>query len=62
MLKAAICAIMGSLITSKAETRSYLDAIDPSTNVIASNGWHWSPGAGMLQHGEYLIDGDFLGN
>ena len=53
MLKAALCKIMGSLMTSRAETKSYLDAIDPSTDMFASNGWY--------RGGQEAIDKDFTG-
>ena len=57
MLKTALCIIAGSLMTTKSETSSYLDAIDPANDITASNGWFVTS---VDAAGDALIDGNFI--
>ena len=52
MLNTALCAIMGSLVTTRAETASYLDSITTS-NISTSRWWQVSV--------NNLCDGNFVG-
>ena len=57
MLKSALCILIGSIVTTRSETSSYLDAIDPANDIIASNGWFVTF---VDAAGDALIDGNFI--
>ena len=52
--------MIGTLVTTKAETSSYLDMVDGSEDVYSSNGWLTST-SNTYHPGDYLVDGDFFG-
>ena len=53
MLKASLVAATGLLSSTNGETSSYLDSINPATDVYSSNGWKTN------RAGDILVNGDF---